>query len=84
MGLFLWSSPLASLNLAPECIPWGEQGVTVGCPSLSSAQRLSPGRIDQLGALGLKSKSSALTPVKYPLSGVDSLFPLEGLPTLGC
>lgn len=62
MGLFLCSSPLASLKLAPECIPWGGQGVTVGCPSLSPAQRLLPGRINQLGALGLKSKSSALTP----------------------
>lgn len=34
----------------------------------------------RFGALGIKGKSSVVTPVKYPLSGGDSSFPLKWWP----
>lgn len=79
--LFLWSRPLNSLNLVPDAFP--AESVAVACPSPSPAQRLLSSRINQCGVLGLKSKSSVLTPAKYPLSGVDSWFLYRGCQTLG-
>lgn len=86
-GLSLWFRPLASLNLAPECIPGGGGwGVAVAVSSQYLAvfwarRLLLPGSGRQLGALGLKGKSSAALPVMYSRSRIDSPFPLERLPS---
>lgn len=47
-------------------------GLCHSSTSLSWAQRLLPGSGSQLQALGLKGKSCAVIPVKYPLSGINS------------